>query len=183
MSFRLFCSAFSTELSFCLPGVVHANRQISLLIVIWLFVILHWFGWSCSLHSSFTDRKGDCVGTFETNQNKRISTDGTTYYRHYEVSIQSSNPTSFSSTNPPKTSLSANLLNRTGRKRRLRNTTTWRTESQNSPLLRFWSRLPMPGWKVIAHYPHYIGTSEEDHWRNSHRLRNHCTEMLPKDLP
>ncbi len=30
--------------------------------------------------------------------------------RHYEVSIQSSNPTSFSSTNPPKTSLSANLL-------------------------------------------------------------------------
>ncbi len=34
---------------------------------------------------------------------------GTTSYRHCEVSIQRSNPTSFSSTNPPKTSLSGEL--------------------------------------------------------------------------
>ncbi len=37
---------------------------------------------------SFTDHKGESVGTFETNQNERISTMadlGTTSYRHYEI--------------------------------------------------------------------------------------------------
>jgi hypothetical protein len=44
-------------------------------------------------------------------------------------------------------------------------------------------KLAAEAWlEVIAQIPHCIGTSEEDYWRNFHRLRNHCTEMLPKDL-
>jgi hypothetical protein len=38
----------------------------------------------------------------------------------------------------------------------------------------------VPGWKVIAHLPRCIGTSEEDQIND---LLPKCTEMLPKDLP
>ncbi len=88
---------------------------------------------------SFTSRKGECVGTFETYQTESVSlmADLDKNRHDFLQTLRSFySMTSFSSTNPPKTSLSANLLVQwkrawhTGMKRRLRNTTTWRTESQ-----------------------------------------------------
>jgi hypothetical protein len=66
-------------------------------------------------HRGMKDRKGESIGTFETNQNERISTDGrprqesarlptdTTKFRFKAQTVRYRS-------NPPKTSLSANLL-------------------------------------------------------------------------
>jgi hypothetical protein len=83
-----------------------------------------------------TDHKGESVGTFETNQNERISTDG----RPRQESVRL--PTSFDSNLKPdivlinestKDIIIGELtcpMEAPGMKRILRNTTTWRTESQ-----------------------------------------------------
>ncbi len=119
----------------------------------------------------FTDHKGESVGTFETNWWPTSTRIGTTSYRHYEVSIQSSNPTSFSSTNPSKTSFSANLLVQwkrvwhTGMKRRPRNTTTWRFESQKKDSQSASSLLKLAAEACLESHCACIGTSEEDYWR------------------
>ncbi len=142
---------------------------------------------------SFTDHKRESVETFETNQNERISTDGRPRHdflqtlRSFNSKLkpdivlinESTKDIIFGELTCPmearmtywhetKTRKYHNLANRIAEK------------GFHSPLLCFWS---WPGWKVIAQIPYWRRTSEEDHWRNSHRLRNYCTEMLPKDLP